>query len=59
MGGEKNMRWTSRKLISMWAFTGLFTVMLSKAMITGDQFVSLLTILLLAYFGANVAEKFS
>jgi len=53
------VKWNSRKLISaigcMWLFTHLLTI----KSLTGDQYVSLVTIIVLAYFAGNVGEKFA
>ena len=50
------MRWTSRKFWAMWAFVALFWDMRSDKLISGDQFVSLVEILIIAYFAANVVK---
>ena len=53
------MRWTSRKLISAIACMWLFTHLLTTGALTGDQYVSIVTIIILAYFAGNVGEKFA
>ena len=47
----------SVKLIMMILFTGLFTYLLYDKVISETSYVSMITILLLSYFGANVGSK--
>lgn len=52
-------KWTSRKLTMLLAMTVLFTLLLVYDKINQDSYVSLMTILLLAYFSGNVGEHFA
>ena len=48
----------SIKLYMTFVFTGLFTYLLIIKSLTPENYVSLMTIIVLSYFGANVGSKF-
>ena len=52
-------KWNSRKFWTMVAFAAVFTVLLTLGTLGESSYVSLQTILLLAYFGANVGQRFA
>ena len=48
----------SIKLYMTFLFTGLFTYLLIIKSLNPENYVSLMTIIVLSYFGANVGSKF-
>ena len=49
----------SIKLYMTMAFTILFTILLAKSILDQQSYVSLMSIMLMSYFGANAVTKFA
>lgn len=52
-------RYSSRKFWSMMLWQSVFTALLMRGFINGDQYSNLTLIILGAYFAANVGDKFA
>lgn len=52
-------RFSSRKFWTMMWWQSVFTLLLIKDHLTGDQYGNLTFVLLGAYFAANVGDKFA
>lgn len=52
-------KWSSRKFISLWVFTMLWTVLLIEKILSGGNYVSLMGFSVASYFAANIGEHFA